>query len=70
MKCPYCNESNKFTTVDSRPREWGIKRRKRCLKCNRIFATIEIYNISEEALSSLELSQWLIDQRQKERIEE
>ena len=69
MRCPQCNEPDNFTTIDSRPREWGIKRRKRCLNCNKTFATIEIYQFSHEAFTSLGLNKRLIEMRQKERTE-
>ena len=63
MKCPYCNVDDNFITLDSRSREFGIKRRRKCLSCGYNFATIEIYKTTKEALKSLDLSQKFIESR-------
>ena len=67
MICPNCKYDVRFSTIDSRPRSWGIKRVKVCPKCDYHLATIEIYKISDVALESLKLSQELLDYRMKER---
>lgn len=41
MKCPMCG-SNSTTTVDSRPDNDSVVRRKKCLECNHRWITIEI----------------------------
>ena len=72
MKCPYCDTQDNFLTVESRSRPWGVKRRKLCLSCNRTFPTIEINQITDEALASLRRSKITIKARAKtkERIKE
>ena len=39
MKCPVCDCETKV--VDSREYEYGIRRRRECLKCERRFSTVE-----------------------------
>ena len=63
MKCPYCNEEDKFSTLSSRARPFGVKRVRKCLECGYNFATIEIYKVSDEALKSLQFSQSCIETR-------
>ena len=63
MTCPYCGAEDCFTTIDSRKRTFGIKRRKKCAECGYLFATIEIWEITEEAIKSLNKTQRLIDAR-------
>lgn len=64
MKCPYCNADDNFTTMNSRPRDWGIKRVKECLSCGYHFATVEVHEFTDEAYKSLEHSQKLLDSRE------
>lgn len=63
MKCPMCETNDQFKTIESRPKEWGVKRRKECLVCGYHVATIEISEPSKEAFKSLARSQRLIDTR-------
>ena len=67
MICPDCEIDGRFKTVDSRPRPWGVKRTKVCPNCGKHVATIEICKITEEALESLTMSQYMIDYREYER---
>lgn len=67
MICPVCKQDVRFKTADSRPRKWGVKRIRVCPQCNARIPTIEVYNLSEEALSSLGLSQYLVECRNRER---
>ena len=58
MKCPRCN-LEQLAVMDSRPHEWGIKRKRKCLNCGFIMPTIEIYELTDEALKSLNRSKIL-----------
>ena len=60
MICPYCNAGDQFVTLDTRSKIWGVRRRKRCLQCNRTFATVEVYQISEEAEKALTQSKKIL----------
>ena len=42
MNCPFCG-SNQVEVADSRRTEENVFRRRRCLTCNQIFKTREIY---------------------------
>jgi len=67
MICPICGKKGKFATIDSRPRDWGVKRMRKCPNCNVHIPTIEIFNASPEAIESLELSKYFTECRYKER---
>lgn len=67
MRCPYCNAEDSFITKETRSRDWGIKRRKECLRCNKRFATIEINALSEAAMKSLYNSQSRLYTNNRER---
>lgn len=67
MMCPNCYTDNRFKTIDTRHRSWGVKRIKVCPKCGHHLATIEIYKVSDEALASLTISQYAIDTREFDR---
>lgn len=67
MICPVCGKNSRFTTIDSRQRDWGIKRMKKCPNCKVHIPTIEIYNASPEAIESLGLSKYLTECRKRER---
>ena len=68
MICPYCGTNDQFMTVDTRSREWGMKRIKKCLKCGEKFATIEVCEITEEAKDSLRKSKKIREyKRRKEK---
>lgn len=62
MNCPDCNSDN-TKVIDSRPSDWGVKRIRKCIDCGYKFATIEIREITDEAIESLKVSQYLIDCR-------
>jgi len=49
MKCPFCHSEN-LTVIDSRPvnRENAIRRRRKCLSCQRRFTTFEQYIDSQK----------------------
>ena len=42
MKCPYCGVDDQSRVVDSRPKDYGVFRRKECLSCGRRFNTVEL----------------------------
>jgi len=69
MKCPCCNVEDQSTVLSSRSREWGMKRIRHCLSCNRNFATIEIYKITDDALNSLSKSKKRIKTNERKRNE-
>lgn len=69
MKCPKCNADNQARTLSTRSREWGMKRVKQCLKCGHRFATIEIYEITTEAMRSLSFSNKAINTKERIRNE-
>ena len=56
MTCPHCGSIDQSNVLSTRSREWGIKRIRHCLSCNRNFATIEITKITDDATESLSLS--------------
>ena len=56
MICPYCNTPDQIMTLETRSKEWGMKRMKKCLKCGGRFPTIEVYDVTDEALNSLNKS--------------
>ena len=67
MICPNCKKNERFKTVDSRQREWGIKRVKVCPNCGLHVPTVEIYDVSPEMIESLRTSQYLIEYKRRER---
>lgn len=67
MTCPWCNKDGRFKTVDTRHRWWGVKRVKVCPSCGKHVATIEVCQITTQAIESLEISQSLIDYKEYER---
>lgn len=67
MICPNCNKDGRFATVDSRHREWGVKRVRVCPNCGKRVATIEIYKVTQEAIDSLAMSQYAIECRERDR---
>jgi len=67
MICPKCNQNVRFATKDSRPRDWGVKRVRECPNCHFRVPTIEVYSLTEEALSSLGVSQYLVECRARGR---
>jgi len=48
ISCPHCG-SNLNTVTDTRKVEGGIKRRRRCFKCERTFVTVEATAPQEKA---------------------
>jgi len=70
MNCPKCGYSGKQHTVDSRPRDWGVKRTRVCDKCNYKYSTIEVHRLTKEAIKSLDISQYLIDFRTNNKSED
>lgn len=42
MKCPYCGVDDQAMVADSRPKDYGVLRRRKCLSCGRRFSTIEL----------------------------
>lgn len=41
MKCPKCN-SYQVNIVDTLPRDYAVRRRRKCLNCDFRFSTIEV----------------------------
>ena len=66
MICPYCSVEDQFVTLDTRSKTWGVRRRKRCLQCNQTFATVEVYQISEEAEKTLAQSKKILRTKRRE----
>ena len=56
MNCPYCQAKDRIQTLETRSRDWGTKRIKKCLQCGNRFSTIEVYEVTDEALASLKKS--------------
>ena len=65
MICPYCKAEDQFMTLSTRTREWGMKRVKKCLQCGKNFPTIEIHELTDEAIKSLTVSKKIINKRSK-----
>lgn len=40
MRCPYCKIGDS-EVIDSKPKGNDVRRRRRCLRCNKIFITME-----------------------------
>lgn len=51
MNCPYCG-SNQVCVDDSRSKGETVMRRRRCLKCNQIFKTWEVYAAQSNNIDS------------------
>lgn len=41
MTCPNCGAEDQSAAVNSRPKSYGIYRRRKCLQCGQRFSTIE-----------------------------
>jgi transcriptional regulator NrdR family protein len=67
MKCPKCGASKWQSVIDSRPREWGIKRIRHCANCQYRYATGEVHTFSKQALNDIIESQLAIDMRTNKR---
>ena len=55
MKCDKCG-LEQLIVKDSRPFDWGIKRKRVCLNCGHCMPTIEINEITDQAVKSLNKS--------------
>lgn len=63
MTCPNCGTENNSIVLDSRPKKWGIYRKRKCLCCGYRFSTAEVYEYTEDAFDFIELTQKMIDKR-------
>lgn len=50
LLCPSCGR-HKLATVDTRPRNGTIRRRRKCVKCKHAFYTIEVPEKAAPAVS-------------------
>lgn len=69
MTCPYCKTADQSIVVSTRIKEFGIKRIRKCLVCDRKFATIEINRITEQAIKSLNQSTKSLKTKERKRNE-
>lgn len=47
IRCPHCLSSRRLI-IDSRPADYGVKRRSRCTDCNGRFTTVEITETEQQ----------------------
>ena len=57
MKCPYC-KSEQIKVTETRRKNGEYKRTRKCLNCNRLFKTTEIY-VPEEIISEKKVGEYI-----------